>query len=61
MTYDAYNVSADAGTTSFHFDVPAGHYRLTTTWPQSRGLSVAIRFGKTTRLNISVSCGPYLT
>src|ERR1035438_5542472 len=30
-TYVTYNVSSDAGTTTYHFDVPSGRYTLRTT------------------------------
>jgi len=60
MTYDTYNISADAGTTSYHFDVPAGNYQLTTTWPKSKDFNVVVRLGKTSRLNFGVSCSPFV-
>ena len=56
-TYDTYNITADPGTTSYPFDVPAGDYQLTTTWPKSRDFHVVVRYSKTTRLNFAVSCG----
>jgi hypothetical protein len=60
-TYETYNVSADPGTTSYHFDVPVGRYTLSTTWWGSKEYSVLIRFGTTTRLNFMVSCGAFST
>jgi hypothetical protein len=57
-TYDTYNVSADPGTTWYHFDVPVGRYKLTSTWPDTKGYNVLIKFGKTSKVNIRVSCGP---
>jgi hypothetical protein len=59
-TYDTYNVSADYGTISYHFDVPVGHYKLTTTWPRSKESSVLVKFGKTSRDNVTVSCRPFV-
>jgi hypothetical protein len=61
VTYDTYNISADVGTTSYHFDVPVGHYELITTWPKSRVFAVVVKFGKTSRVNVTVSCGPFVT
>lgn len=60
-TYETYNVSADSGTTSYHFDVPAGRYTLSTTWWGSREHSVQVRFDKTVRVNFTVSCGAFST
>jgi hypothetical protein len=56
-TFDAYNISADRGTTSYHFDVPVGDYKLTTTWPRSKVFSVQVKLGKTSKVNVAVSCG----
>jgi hypothetical protein len=58
-TYDVYNVSADEGTTSYHFDVPAGHYGVVTTWPNSKSHRVVVTSGKTSRLSLLVSCGSF--
>lgn len=60
-TYETYNVSADPGTTSYHFDVPVGRYALSTTWWGSKEYSVLVRFGKTTHVNFEVSCGTFST
>jgi hypothetical protein len=57
-TYDMYNVSADYGTTWYHFDVQAGRYKLTSTWPNTKEYSVLVKVGKTTKVNVRVSCGP---
>jgi hypothetical protein len=57
-TYDTYNVSADRGTTWFHFDVSVGRYKLTATWPRTKEYNVLVELGKTTKVNIRVSCGP---
>ena len=57
-TYDVYNVSADRGTTWFHFDVPVGRYTLSTTYPGTKDYSVGVSFAKTTTLNVKVSCSP---
>ena len=58
-TYETYNVSADSGTTSYHFDVPVGRYTLATTWWGSKEYSVLISFGKTTHVDFKVSCGGF--
>jgi hypothetical protein len=60
-TYETYNVSADAGTTSYHFDVPVRRYTLSTTWWGSKDDKVLISFGKTTRVNLKVSCATFST
>jgi hypothetical protein len=60
VTFDTYNISADMGTTSYHFDVPSGNYQLTTTWPKSKDFNVVVRLGKTSRLDMRVSCGPFV-
>ncbi len=60
-TFETYNVSADPGTTSYHFDVRAGHYDLLTTWWGSREYSVTVRVGKTTHVDFNVACGPFST
>jgi hypothetical protein len=57
-TYDTYNVSADPGTTWYHFDVQAGRYKLITTWPDTKEYNVLVKFGNTSKVNIRVSCGP---
>ena len=60
-TFDTYNVSTDQGTTSYHFDVPVGYYKLITTWPKSRVFNIVVKRGKTSRMNVTVSCGPFVT
>ena len=55
-TFATYNVTLDHGTTSYHFDVPAGDYEMVTTWTPSRVFTLIVRFGKTLRRNIAVSC-----
>lgn len=60
-TYETYNVSADSGTTSYHFDVPVGSYTLSTTWWGSRNYSAVVRFGRTLTVNMVVSCGTFST
>lgn len=60
-TYETYNVSADPGTTAYHFDVPVGRYVISTTWWGSKEYSVSVKFGKTTRVDFNVSCGPFST
>ncbi len=60
-TYETYNVSADPGTTWYHFDVPVGRYSLSTTWWGSRDYGVLVKFGKTSRVNFEVSCGTFST
>ena len=60
-TYVTYNVSADAGTTWYHFDVPIGRYSVSTTWWGSKDYNVLVRFGKTSRVNMEVSCGTFST
>ena len=57
-TYDTYNVSADRGTTWYHFDVPVGRYKLTSTWPRTNDYNVLVKLGTTSKVNITVSCGP---
>lgn len=57
-TFDTYDVSADPGTTWYHFDVPAGRYRLDTTWPNSKDVNVVIVVGKTSKVDVTVSCRP---
>lgn len=58
-TYETYNVSADPGTTWYHFDVPVGRYTLSTTWWGSRDYRVFVKFGRTSRVNFEVSCGTF--
>lgn len=58
-TYDTYNVSADVGTTSFHFDVLHGRYTMSTTWWGAKDYVVTVRTGRTSRINIVVSCGEF--
>jgi hypothetical protein len=58
-TYETYDVSADSGTTWYHFDVPAGRYTLSTTWWGSTEYSVLVRFGRTSHVNFEVSCGAF--
>jgi hypothetical protein len=60
-TYETYNVSADAGTTWYHFDVPVGDYTISTTWWGSKVYNVVVKFGKTLKVNFNVSCGPFST
>jgi hypothetical protein len=58
-TFETYNVSADPGTTWYHFDVPVGSYSISTTWWGSRHYHVALKFGETVKVNFDVSCGPF--
>jgi hypothetical protein len=58
-TYETYNVSADAGTTWYHFDVPVGRYTLSTTWWGSKEHNVVLTFGETLKVNFDVSCGTF--
>ncbi|OYV95965.1 MAG: hypothetical protein B7Z73_01585 [Planctomycetia bacterium 21-64-5] len=60
-TFETYNVSADPGTTSYHFDVPEGRYELLTTWWGTGEYSVTVRAGMTTHVDFKVSCGPFST
>jgi len=60
-TYVTYNVSADPGTTWYHFDVPTGHYTLSTTWWGSKDYNVLVQFGKTSKVNMDVSCATFST
>jgi hypothetical protein len=60
-TDETYNVSADSGTTWYHFDVPVGRYTLSTTWWGSKEYSVLVRFSKTSQVNFEVSCGAFST
>jgi hypothetical protein len=60
-TYETYNVSADPGTTWYHFDVPVGRYTISTTWWGSNEYNVVLKFGKTVKVNFDVSCGPFST
>ena len=55
-SFDTYNVSTDQGTTSYHFDVPVGHYELTTTWSNSKVTGIVVNVGKTLKVNVTVSC-----
>jgi hypothetical protein len=57
-TFDSYNVSSDQGTASYHFDVPVGTYRLSTTWPRTKVSLITVKFGKTIFLNIRATCAP---
>ncbi|MGA2969386.1 MAG: hypothetical protein ABSE75_06235 [Acidimicrobiales bacterium] len=59
-TFETYNVSADPGTTWYHFDVPVGRYTLSTTWWGSKDYNVVVSFGKTSKVNFEVSCGPFI-
>lgn len=61
QTYVTYNVSADTGTTWYHFDVPVGRYTLSTTWWGSKNYEVLVKFGKTSTINLEVSCGTFST
>jgi hypothetical protein len=58
-TFETYNVSADIGTTWYHFDVPVGRYTISTTWWGSKEYNVVVKFGKTVKVNFDVSCGPF--
>jgi hypothetical protein len=58
-TFATYNVSADPGTTWYHFDVPVGRYTISTTWWGSKVSNVALKFGETLKVNFDVSCGPF--
>src|ERR1700690_370382 len=60
-TFVTYNVSADIGTTTYHFDVPSGRYGISTTWWGARDYGVRAQTGKTSRVNIHVSCSPFST
>ena len=57
-TYVTYDVSSDPGTTWYHFDVPVGRYKLSTTWPGSREYNFLVKFAKTSRIDIKAPCGP---
>lgn len=57
-TLTTYNVSADRGTSSYHFDVPVGKYTLATTWQRAKVVSVTVKLGKTTVVNIHATCAP---
>lgn len=57
-TYATYDVSADAGTTWYHFDVPVGHYTLTTTWPGTGVHHVSMKLGTTSKENFEATCVP---
>ena len=57
-TLTTYDVSADGGTASYHFDVPVGNYTLATTWPRTNVVFVTVKLGKTTILNIHATCAP---
>ncbi|HEY5266117.1 MAG TPA: hypothetical protein VIJ40_04825 [Acidimicrobiales bacterium] len=57
-TLTTYNVSADAGTASYHFDVPVGKYTLATTWQRTKVIPVTVKLGKTTVVNIHATCAP---
>jgi hypothetical protein len=58
-TFATYDVSGDAGTTWYHFDVPVGHYTLSTTWWGSKDYDVVVKLGTTSKVNFEVSCGPF--
>jgi hypothetical protein len=53
--YAWYNVSGDPGTTSYHFDVPVGHYRLTSTYT-STSYPLNVTFDSSPRTNLRISC-----
>jgi uncharacterized protein (DUF302 family) len=55
VPYAWYNVSSDAGTTSYHFDVPVGHYRLISTYT-STSHPLNVKFGGSPRTNLTISC-----
>jgi len=55
-TFETYDVSLDQGTTSYDFYVHPVHYELITTWPKSRVFSIVVKLGKTSRVNVAVSC-----
>lgn len=60
-TFETYNVSADPGTSWYHFDIPAGRYELSTTWWGSRDYRVTVGPGKTIHVNFKLLCGPSST
>jgi hypothetical protein len=55
VPYAWYNVSSDPGTTSYHFDVPVGQYRLISTYT-STSYPLDVKFGGSPRTNLTISC-----
>jgi hypothetical protein len=55
VPYAWYDVSGDPGTTSYHFDVPVGHYQLTSTYT-STSYPLNVKFGGSPRTNLRISC-----
>jgi hypothetical protein len=53
--YAWYNVSGDPGTTWYHFDVPVGHYELTSTYT-STSYPINVKFGTSPRTDLRISC-----
>jgi hypothetical protein len=56
LPYAWYNVTADPGTTSYHFDVPVGHYELMSTYTGVRSYALNVRFGKSPRRDLKIKC-----
>jgi hypothetical protein len=54
--YAWYNVSADPGTTWYHFDVPVGHYQLMSTYTGTKSYSLNVKFGASPRTDLTISC-----
>jgi hypothetical protein len=51
-----YNVSADPGTTSYHFDVPVGRYQLMSTYTGTKSYPLNVKFGESPRTDLTISC-----
>jgi hypothetical protein len=56
VPYAWYNISADSGTRWYHFDVPAGHYQLLTTYTGTRSHWITVVAGKSPRTDLSMKC-----
>lgn len=54
--YAWYNVSADPGTTSYHFDVPVGHYELMSTYTGVKSDALNVELGKSPRRDLRIKC-----
>ena len=56
VPYAWYNISADSGTNWYHFDVPAGHYQLVTTYTGTRSHRITVVAGRSPRTDLTLRC-----
>jgi hypothetical protein len=56
VTFSSYDVTSNQGTTSFHFDVPVGHYVIVSTYPATASYPIIVRFARTASVRVTTIC-----